>query len=1069
MAIHLVPTKIIIPKRAPGVIRRQRLIDFVHENLERRLVLVTAPAGYGKTTLLVDFANDVDFPVCWYTLDEGDRDPSTFVAHLVASIRQKYPKFGERSTSLSESGVLSARAVAGALAADMVNDVPEYFVLILDDWHLVGDETSVRDLLDHLLRYLPEHAHLIVAGRTLPRGPLVRLAAQDAVAGLGSNDLRFTATEVRELLAKRYDLHITDEQAAKLIAESEGWISGILLTSQNMWRGLLAGLIHAADSSGTLYDYLAGEVFDHLSLPLRRFLLESAVPRQFTVSMCDEVRGVPGSGVWIDQVEARSLFLTRVVAEGETWYRYHHLFREFLLTRFQRGDPAGFARLQLRAGEWFEARQQPEESVEHYLAAGAPERAARVMDAHARGLFRAGRIQTLLRWVELLPAELHAKTPELVLFQGQALLERGKSAEALTILRRAEEAFLARADRRGQIRAVLLQGWGHLARGKSREALAVGEAVLGQISNARLHESDLESQALRLVGTSYSSMGQWQSGEEYLSRALSMCRQSESDERRAFNLGRVLEDLAYVLRAQGRLDEAAALQAEALVVWREIGNPSLLAASLNNAGYGRFLVGDYDGALKLYTEALARAEEADDRRSQAYLLDSIAAIHRDRGEFQRATEIYEEVLDNAQAFSDQWLTGWALDGLGHAHRLAGNLDRALFLFEQARHLAEREGNQSLATLATASGGIARVEQGNAVDGIAELERAAHELRQADSTLELARVLFWLARAYFLNWQTALAKENLTQVFRLGDRLGCRPFSLAEGRLALAFLAWGANEFPQDIRLLTWLDDLRAEALPAPSEAAPEPTASPRIEVRAFGPGYVYRDGRPISIQEWVGSAIARELLFYLLDRSPKRKEEIGETFWPNHSTAKMTNLFHGVKYRVRRALGVDPVVYYDESYQIDPAAGIWYDVAEFERLLDSAQRRADDDPQRLTELQQAVKLYGGDFLTEVYSDWATERRHVLHARYFEAVQQLLDMLLRRQQFDQALELSQRGIEFDYYREDLHRAIISSLAETGRRAEALLHYRALARRFRKELRASPAQETRDLVVRIRSPR
>ena len=446
MAIHLIPTKIIIPKRAPGVIRRQRLIDFLHENLERRLVLVTAPAGYGKTTLLVDFANDVDFPVYWYTLDEGDRDPSTFVAHLVAAIRQKYPKFGERSTSLSESGMLSARAMAGALAADMVNDVPEYFVLILDDWHLVGEETSVRDLLDHLLRYLPEHAHLIVAGRTLPRGPLVRLAAQDAVAGLGSNDLRFTATEVRELLAKRYDLHITDEQAVKLIAESEGWISGILLTSQNMWRGLLAGLIHAADSGGTLYDYLAGEVFDHLSLPLRRFLLESAVPRQFTAPMCDEVRGVPGSGVWIDQVEARSLFLTRVVADGETWYRYHHLFREFLLTRFQRGDAAGFARLQLRAGEWFEARQQPEESVEHYLASGAPERAARVMDAHARGLFRAGRIQTLLRWVELLPADLHARAPELVLFQGQALFERGKPAEALPVLEKAEAAFRARTD-----------------------------------------------------------------------------------------------------------------------------------------------------------------------------------------------------------------------------------------------------------------------------------------------------------------------------------------------------------------------------------------------------------------------------------------------------------------------------------------------------------------------------------------------------------------------------------------------------------------------------------------------
>jgi DNA-binding SARP family transcriptional activator len=384
-------------------------------------------------------------------------------------------------------------------------------------------------------------------------------------------------------------------------------------------------------------------------------------------------------------------------------------------------------------------------------------------------------------------------------------------------------------------------------------------------------------------------------------------------------------------------------------------------------------------------------------------------------------------------------------------------------------MAEREGNHSLVILATASSGIAQVEHGNVVEGTTELERAVADLRKIESSLDLARVQFWLARAYFESGQTALAKENLARVLKLGDRFGCRPFSLAEGRRAAAFLAWGADESDPVNRLRAWLDELRVEVTPALVEARLKPVAPPRIEVRAFGSGSVYRDGRQITLQEWGGSATARELLFYLLDQSPQRKELIGHAFWPEHSPAKMTTVFHAVKYKVRRALGVEFVVFRDDRYEIDPAAGIWYDVAEFDRLLDSAQRRAGDDPERLAELQQAATLYRGDFLTGVYSNWATERRHALHARYFEAVQQLLDILLRRQQFEQALELCQRGIEFDYYREDLHRAIMSSLAETGRRAEALLHYRALARRFRKELRASPAQETRDLVVRIRSPR
>ncbi|HLF28072.1 MAG TPA: tetratricopeptide repeat protein [Anaerolineae bacterium] len=1067
MITNLVPTKIMIPRRVSGVVRRSRLIDFLHENLERKLLLVTAPAGYGKTTLLVDFANDLDMPVCWYTLDEGDRDPSTFMAHLVGSIRQRFPRFGERSMSLSESGVLSARAAAAALVADMVNDIPEYFVLIFDDWHLVGEEAAVRDLLDQLLRYIPEHAHLIVAGRTLPRGPLVRLAAQGLVAGLGSNDLRFTTDEVTELLASKYGLQIESEQAAKLIDESEGWITGILLTSHSMWRGLLAGLIHAAGASGTLYDYLAGEVFDHLSAPLRRFLLESAVPRQFTLPMCDELRGVSGSDAWIDQVEARSLFLMRVVADGETWFRYHHLFREFLLARFNRDDPAGLARLHARCGAWFEARQQPEDAVEHYLAAGAPDRAASVMDAHARSLFIAGRTQTLLRWAEILPAEFHSTAPKLMLFQGQALLERGRSAETLLALQQAEAAFRARGDTLGQVQAILLQGWSHYAHGKPRDALATGQEVLKQIGAEDTDGFSLKAQALRLVGISYGQTGQWQMAEGYLVQALALSRRSDTDERHAYNLGRVLQDLAYALRFLGRLEEAATYQAESLAVWRAIGNPGPLAESLNNAGYDRFLAGDYDGALRLYAEALVEVEQVGDKRTQAWILDSIATVRRDRGEFEPAIAVYEEVLEIAKEIGEQSLISWALDGVGHAHRLANNLDRALALFEQARSLAEHEGTTLQVTLSTASIGIAKVEQGDVRGGIVELEQATGSLRMTDSYVDLARTLFWLTRAYYLAGQQLLAKEHLAEGVRLGARLGRRPFSLAEGRHVLPFLFWSAQQLDSNSQLQAWLEQLRVAVAAPVIEPVSEPLVIPRIEVRAFGPGHVFRDSRLLSVQEWGGSAIARELLFYLLDRPPQRKEEIGAMFWPNLSPGKMTSAFHAAKYRARRALGVEFVIYQDDTYQVNPAAAIWYDVAEFERLLDTVQHRSRDDPDRMTELQRAIDLYSGEYLSGVYADWVTERRQILQTRYFDALNQLLDALLRQRHYEQALELCQRGIEFDYYREDLHRGLMRSLAETGRRAEALMHYKALARRLRKDLRASPAPATRDLFVRIRS--
>ncbi|MBI5564427.1 MAG: hypothetical protein HY870_06000, partial [Chloroflexi bacterium] len=209
MPVSIIPTKIIIPKRPDGVLRRPRLTDYLHENLERKLMLVTAPAGYGKTTLLLDFAQEVEMPVCWYTLDEGDRDLAVFLAHLVASLQRPFPRFGQRTRPLVDNGVPTAATAAATLVADMVSDIPEYFILVLDDWHLVSDESPIRELIDHVLRYLPEHAHLIVAGRTLLRGPLIRLAAQGAVAGIGAADLRFTSAEVREVLASRFNLSIS--------------------------------------------------------------------------------------------------------------------------------------------------------------------------------------------------------------------------------------------------------------------------------------------------------------------------------------------------------------------------------------------------------------------------------------------------------------------------------------------------------------------------------------------------------------------------------------------------------------------------------------------------------------------------------------------------------------------------------------------------------------------------------------------------------------------------------------------------------------------------------------------
>jgi ATP/maltotriose-dependent transcriptional regulator MalT/DNA-binding SARP family transcriptional activator len=1065
MPISIIPTKIIIPKRQPGIIRRARLIDDLHENLPRKLMLITAPAGYGKTTLLVDFASDAGLPVCWYTLDEGDRDPSTFLAHLLASIRQKFPQFGQHTQPLSEHGVESTRAVAAALVADMLADIPEYFALILDDWHLVSDEAVIRDLVDQLLRYLPEHAHLIVAGRALLRGPLVRLAAQGAVAGLGPNDLRFDGDEVREVLARKYALDITPDQAAQLAQEAEGWITAILLRSQSVWHSMLAGLSNVKETAGTFFEYLAGEVFDRLETPLRQFLLDSAVPRQFTAALCDDLRGRLDSAAWIEQIEARNLFLTRVEAEGASWYRYHHLFREFLQTRFKRDDSAGFARQHLRVGTLYEARGQSEEAVEHYLAGAAIDQAARVMNELARGFYIAGRVQMLQRWAEMLPPDYRGEVPDLMLYHGQVLGDRGQITEALPLLQAAEAAYLARSDRVGLVRTGLAQGWAYYTSGQLLEALQAGQAATGQLGDMRVADETLQAQALRLVGASFNLMGQWPQAEQYLSQALALYRLSPSGERRAYDLGRTLQDLANTLRAMGHLEEAAILQTESLGLWREIGNPASLAYCLNNIGYDRYVAGDYEGALSVYAEALAKADEAADRRTQALVLDGLAATYRDRGEFERALETYAQVFSLTGLIGDQSLVSWALDGLGHVHRLTNDFDRALALFDQARSIASRSGNGMQVSLSTASIGITKVEQGEAAQGLADLNQAVAALREANAYLDLARVLLWLAQAQQLAGNSALAQEILGEMARLGHRLGCRPFSLAEGRRALSFLRWGVDQLSTDQRLHGWVNEIQVTTAPSP-EVRSAPAPLPRIEARAFGTGQVWRDGQLLTANDWGRSADARELFFFLLEHSPSRKEEIGVQCWPNLSTARMNSAFHVAKYRARRALGVEFDIYDHDLYRINPVMPLWYDVTEFKRLIRLG-RESSDELERSLAWQQAVELYTDDYLVDVDAEWSTHAQTSLRLQFFETLKLLVQAVIRQERYDQVIQFCQLGLRFDRFDEDLHRGLMVGLAASGHANEALAHYERTRRRFLNELNTSFTPETRALARRIRS--
>nr|HID15139.1 hypothetical protein [Anaerolineae bacterium] len=385
----------------------------IERGLECKLTLVSAPAGYGKTSALVDFAQHSPMPVCWYTADERDRDLSAFIEYLVGAIGERFPGFGEhtRAALASLAGDLfhDPTAIVGELVNEMLEiDTP--FAVVVDNYETVDGAFGVRTFVHRLLEVLPFNCHLMLGSRVLPDVPVTRLVAKRQLVGLTAQDLRFGSQEIRGLL-QLSGIEVSESQAEAIAANSEGWITGVLLLADllrdeakpalSMVEG--ATLRDVESATASTYGYLATEVLSRQPPDIQHFLRTSAVLREMSLRLCREVLQIREPRALLAEVERRNLFVTRFGRGTAATYRYHNLFRDFLHKQLRQHDPARYAELHRRAAERFEREDDVEEAVYHYLAAEDYPDATALMERVAMEWFTRGRVETLLRWAEALP------------------------------------------------------------------------------------------------------------------------------------------------------------------------------------------------------------------------------------------------------------------------------------------------------------------------------------------------------------------------------------------------------------------------------------------------------------------------------------------------------------------------------------------------------------------------------------------------------------------------------------------------------------------------------------------
>ena len=599
MFSSLLQTKLYIPPPRPDLIPRPRLIERLNGGLHRKLTLVSAPAGFGKTMLVSDWLRELDIPAAWISLDESDNDPVRFLTYFVAALqaieaRQKADTQRESvgqqvPVDLIGKGALNALQSpqpppSEVVLTSLLNEIaalPDRFVLIFDDYHLIESQ-PIHNILTFLLDHLPPQMHLVIATREDPNLPLARYRGRGQLTELRATDLRFTASEAATFLNQVMGLNLSTEDAAALEARTEGWIAGLQLAALSMQGHQdVTGFIKSfTGSHHFILDYLIEEVLDKQSEGVQTFLLQTAILDRLTGALCDAVRfgytetpssslgttitGQEDGQATLEMLEHANLFIVPL-DEERRWYRYHHLFADLLRQRLHQTQPKQLPTLHRRASEWYEQNGFIDEAIEHALRGEYFEWAATLIEDKFGDDYEQGDQVILRRWLAEMPAELVYSRPRLCILHAWNLFSFGQLDEAARRLQAAEKMLdpnteqglnssldkaqlsdtnrMELAGRVATIQSFLVSYSGDIPRTiqYARKALAY------------LPEQELvwRSGALIALGGAYASQGQMAAAHKARSDALKASQTSGN----IYIVTIVNLSLAEVLRQQGELQQ----------------------------------------------------------------------------------------------------------------------------------------------------------------------------------------------------------------------------------------------------------------------------------------------------------------------------------------------------------------------------------------------------------------------------------------------------------------------------------------------------------------------------------
>lgn len=1065
-------TKLLPPRPAPEILARPRLISRLQTDLTLPVTLITANAGSGKTTLVADFLRQHEYSYIWYQLDHTDADPSAFLGYLAYGIQQRVPGFGEQLFAYLQQSPDLARQperAADVFLNEILESIEQPLLIVLDDYHHLGRDTQVHAVLDRLIAYLPEVMHLVIISRETPPLALARLRSQNTIAFVDRDDLLFTQEETQELFRKVFGLALTAEQLREYGERTHGWITALQLVRQVAQRQQLTDaeqkqvdpLAVLRHSERDIFEYFAEEVFAQEEPALQQFLMRIALLDRIELNSCAHLFPEVRAATVLPGLVRSNVFMTVASDKTGEEYRLHPLFQSFLRRRLRSEiGLAGVAAEHTRLANYFLENGAWEFAVRHLIDAEDFDRAGEIIAQYGDTSIAAGKLASLTSLAEALPAAALETHPRALSYRAEAARLRGDFEAAQNLFRRAIAALRDQQDNIGEAEALHSLATIARRRGDYDAAFEYLDRAI-ELSPA---DSVVRTKCANTRGVCYVTKGEWAAAEREFRTALQSAEE-QHDERHA------------------------------RLINHNLGLPAMMR-------------GDFGEALRWLGRMLRSDSDLPPIPQEATAHINIARCRLYRGELEQSEQHLDLALEGCQLFNMVGQLGEAFEAYGNLYRERGDLTRAAESYERAERsyadagidLARVELLEERALMISKGGDAPRALM--QLDRLLE-RRPAHQNPIGHFTARLARGRILLTSRdykaardefaaalkyfreqglYYYDAQACMGLavcdqataqevsmfENLRRALDLAARYDYDYWLRQEvGAYPAVFAAEEAQELlPAELR--------GSQVQPAPQTvtiaAAAVTTPAPLVDltINMLGSVEIFRDrARPFAADAWT-TRRSRDILCFIASRPHHRapKDNIVDTFWRDVDLKTVERNFHPTMSHIRKALNSNQplkqnfLAYRDGDYQLNSEFSYRIDTEQFDRFIadGEAARRERDFDRCIGLYEQAVAIYRGEFMQGSYEDWVEEQRSYYREQYLRMLESLAAVAEKKEEFVRAMDLAQRILRDDPFREDIHCMLMRAQAALGNRVAVKEQYEALRALLQKELGVEPAMQT-----------